>query len=477
VTAVAGDPQALRVSARTLSDRSAHLHEAARTVRRHARRTDSAWQGTASVRFVAASGRAVRALGAAGDGLSEIAAATQRYASELDSAQRRAGELARRRDAAEQDLRIARCAPDGRGSGTGRRDPDPVAVAAALVRALTSAGEDVVHEQVAAARRFRSVLDRSHLGPDILSWVDDATAPARAIGKAVKVIRQVDTYASFLRHLAGARQALEVRDLWRQVRHLRGAGEQLRKITHGPFSHLAGPARRLSRAARLLAKLTPALTFYRGVSDAATGAGYTGWRGTTTRVLGGLAAGAAIVGVTPIVAYPPVGLTVGGILLAHNAWKAGNWAHDHRAQLRSAAVKTYRAARRVGEQIVRTQVAAFRRGVSLARSFAHLHQEVWKAGVRKSGVLLQGVATISPDALGALRRAGESGARWRQELSGVPKTLGPVAVRPGPVDRLTEFWKDRETCPGARFWPSWAPSPLLKPVYPLVCRASFGAGG
>lgn len=477
MTAVTGDPQVLRTSASALSARSSELRRAAESVRSQSRVAGSGWQGTAAVRFAAASGQAHRALAATGERLSRVARATDRYADELDSAQGRARGLQRRHDLAERDLTTRTRAAASASRGPGSPDPRDLESAAELVRGLATALGGVAAEQAAAARRFRSVLEESGPGPDVLGWRSGAFAAARATSKTIKLVRQVRSVVSFLKHLNLARSALKSGDLLLRSRALEDAVGLVRKMVHGPFSRFAGPARGLSVTARFLAKLSPAATVYRGVTDAITGGGYTGWRGNTTRVLGGLAAAAAVVGSTPAVAFPPVAIGVAAALLCYNAWKAGNWIYDNRAQLRTAAVTTYRAAKYVGDQLIRAHVAAFRRGVSLATSFAHLHERVWQAGLRKSGLALDGVATISPAALGALRRAKESGAAWRQTVSRIPKQLGPLPVVPGAVDRFKDSWPVKDSCPDARYWPNWAPSPLLKTAYPLVCQTWFGAAG
>lgn len=473
MTAVAGDPQALRAAARTLSGRAISVQHASREVGSRARLAHAGWQGTAAVRFVAASDHAVRALRTTGARLGEVAGATERYATELEAAQRRVVELERRQDSAEQELRRRRHAAEsdaGAGSGGSGNDAD-LQAAAAMVRALAQLADGAAAQQAAAARCYRDALERAGVGR-LESWVGDVGALAEGVRKSIRTIKRTASTASFFQHLRYAAKSAED---WVRVLYAREAGEILDKLLHGPAAPYVHAAHWIAIPARVLVKATPPLTLDRGLNDLLTGGGYSGWRGTTTRVLGGLAALGAAAAMTPAVVVPQVGIPAAVFMTVYDAWKTGNWIYDHRSEIAAGARSLAHGIARGATSVVDAQVKGWLTAASAARSYYAFHVRAARTIARRLSPDLEGVATLAPGTISRLRGARRSGDTLRRLLADVPKPLGPVPLRSSPIDRLSRRWRrglDRCRSP---FWPAGPMSRPLGTVPPLVCTAWSGA--
>lgn len=152
------------------------------------------------------------------------------------------------------------------------------------------------------------------------------------------------------------------------------------------LSKLKAPARLLGAASRVtsvLGRIAWPLTVFSGFKDLITGGGYDGWRGTVTRVLGGVAvAGGLVLGAAAIFGAAALGVVGSPVVLAgaaiavtaYGLWSAGNAVVDNWDTIRgwgeSAAGGVQRAYDSATSRLADAGEGIAKRALSIGRGFS-----------------------------------------------------------------------------------------------------------
>lgn len=213
-----------------------------------------------------------------------------------------------------------------------------------LQRLLRSADEAVRAELERRAEQAQALVAQARReAADAEDWLRgraEALAAAVADSWPVRLIKDLIALEQVGAGVQGLRKAWQValgsRELMRlAVQFAREQGVAARRMLVDATRLAALVALRSPKAATFAARFVhPAvfvvLTGVGAVGDVITGGGYEGWRGVTTRILGG-AALVALPGLA--VPFPPVVAGSAVVLTAYTAWTAGNLIYDNRAVL------------------------------------------------------------------------------------------------------------------------------------------------
>lgn len=343
MSALVMSPGQLRVAARTLGQESGTLRSVSRGTRGGAD-AGASWTGLAALAQQADEESWARILDAVCDPLEGLSGLVSGFADEVEEAQTTVRRwLTRQEDLAREVLDLQRLIASA----------DDL-VRPVLERQLTQARE--LLEQ--ARQRVADVEDVLRRTADRVAAEVSDSWPVRALGE-LRWLREVSRAGQNL--WQSARQALLttgiVRDALAAARAVTVQGRAVLlarardAVLVARALHLSGKGG-LKLLPRVGGKLGVSLSFMvSGVGDLVTGGGYDDWRGTVTRVLGGLAIPASVGIWVPAL---PVFAASAGVLAAYTAWTAGNVLYDNRAKIarvvRAAPTAARMAARTIDER-------------------------------------------------------------------------------------------------------------------------------
>lgn len=332
MTAVAARPGEITAAARVLAGTDHGLREASGRCRASADECAPAWHGAAALAQGARTRTVESAVSAAADQLGILVAALERFAAQCEAEQSTIRSLRWRRAEATRERDALSAAP-----------VDPADLLRAAQRAARLAELDNVIWRLdrlvfgsedrleGLAGTLESLI--RHTGPPWLPGdLEGLGRTLGALGSASKGGRLVVTGAMLL-GLA--------------VQHARNADLTGRLALVARMHPLFGAVTKVPSWAKLLGRFgplaIPLTVLSSALPDLRDGGGYTGWRGTVTRVTAGVAAAGSLAVLVPNPWVAGAGAVSVG---AYTAWKAGNTIYDNREAVAHLAGMAWEEAKR-----------------------------------------------------------------------------------------------------------------------------------